>query len=175
VHSGGTPRAVLGRATLPHTNSIVRRTIMPETPHFRLTTLLRLREATRDRRRVELAEVRQLDDKLAARLEELSHEQTRLQSQSREAAQPGAVDVERLAGIYRYAALLRDERDDLRRRRKTLAVEIERRRQLLVEADRDVRVLEKLRERRIEQHRLEDERRTVKQLDEAALQAAFTV
>ena len=52
-----------------------------------------------------------------------------------------------------------------------MAAEIDRRRRALLAADRDVKVLEKLRERRLVQHRLEEERQLAKQLDEAALQA----
>ena len=54
-----------------------------------------------------------------------------------------------------------------------MAAEIERRRQALVEADREVRVLEKLRERQLEQHRREEELRETKRLDEVVTQQAF--
>ena len=54
-----------------------------------------------------------------------------------------------------------------------MAAEIERRRQALVEADREVRVLEKLRQRQAEQHRREEELREAKRLDEVAAQQAF--
>ncbi len=54
-----------------------------------------------------------------------------------------------------------------------MATEIERRRQALVEADREVRVLEKLRERQAEQHRREEDLQEAKRLDEVAAQQAF--
>ena len=54
-----------------------------------------------------------------------------------------------------------------------MAAEIERRRQALVEADREVRVLEKLRQRQAEQHRRDEDLREVKRLDEVASQQAF--
>jgi flagellar export protein FliJ len=49
-----------------------------------------------------------------------------------------------------------------------VGAEIERRREVLVEADRDVRVLEKLREKQTERHRYEENRREIRQLDEVA-------
>jgi flagellar export protein FliJ len=49
-----------------------------------------------------------------------------------------------------------------------LAVEVERRRQNLMEADRGVRVLDKLDERRRAEHRRQQDRWENKQLDEVA-------
>jgi flagellar export protein FliJ len=141
--------------------------------HFRLATLLRLREVTRDRRRVELAEAHRADEDLRGQLGRLSAEQRRLQDKCRRAAGPGAVDVDELVEAHRYAAALRAEEEGLRQKRHALAAEIDRRRQTLVAADRDVQVLEKLRERRQALHRLEEERQLAKQLDEAALQTQY--
>ncbi len=138
---------------------------------FRLATLLRLRETNRDERLAALAEARRADEDLAGRLERLEIEQSRLQEESRKAAGPGAVDVDQLVEAHHYAVLLQTRQEELRRERQTMAVEIDRRRQALLAADRDVRVLEKLRERRSQQHRREEERQAAKQLDEAALQA----
>jgi flagellar FliJ protein len=50
-----------------------------------------------------------------------------------------------------------------------VATEIEKRREALVDADRDVRSLEQLREAQLERHREEQERRQMKVLDEVAL------
>ena len=63
------------------------------------------------------------------------------------------------------------KRRSLQRQRQALAAEIDRRRQALLEADRDVRTLEKLRENQLQAHRQEEERQEGKRLDEAALQA----
>jgi flagellar protein FliJ len=146
--------------------------MMSNTFQFRLATLLRLREATRDQRRVELAEARRADEELVSQFEQVTIEHDRLQEESRKAAGPGEVDVERLVRAYHYVVLLQTRQEHLRQERQSLAVEIDRRRQALLAADRNVQVLEKLRERRYEQHRQEEERQTAKQLDEAALRAA---
>ncbi len=139
---------------------------------FRLATLLRLREVARDRRRVQLAESRRADAELVEHLEQLNAQRNHLQEACRAAAGPGAVDVVELLEAHGYAVALRAQEAEYRRQRETLAIEIEHRRQALLAADRDARVLEKLRERRREEYRLAENRQAAKQLDEVALQAA---
>jgi flagellar export protein FliJ len=56
--------------------------------------------------------------------------------------------------------------------RKLLAAEIERRREVLLAANREVRVLEKLRERQLERHFEEEAHRDIKRMDEIAQQRA---
>ena len=119
-------------------------------PRFRLATLLRLRESTRDERRGQLAEAQRADEELVDQLTRLGMEQQQVQDECRKAAGPGDVDVDRLVEAHRYVVSLRTREEELRRQRQTLAAEIERRRQALVKADQDVQVLEKLRDRRLE-------------------------
>lgn len=138
---------------------------------FRLATLLRVRETARDECRVSLADAQRADEELRDQLARLGEIRLGLQEECRKAAEPGSLDVERLAESHRYDAALRVEEDGLRRRRETLAAEIEQRRQAVLAADRDVRVLEKLRERRLQRHRIEEGRQESKLLDEAALRA----
>jgi flagellar protein FliJ len=145
---------------------------MPK-PRFRLATLLRLRESTRDECRARLAEAQRADQELLDQLTRLGMEQQRVQGECRKAAGPGNVDVGRLVEAHRYAVALRAREDELKQQRQALAVEIQQRRQALVTADQDVQVLEKLRDRRLERHRVEEGRKEAKQIDEAALQAAI--
>lgn len=137
---------------------------------FRLATLLRLREIARDSRRAELAESQRADNHLRRRLERLGADQRGLETTCRAAAGPGALDMAELVEAHRYAAALRAEEEELKHKRQVLAAAIDLRRQALLAADRDVQVLEKLRERRQALHRLDEERQLAKQLDEAALQ-----
>jgi flagellar protein FliJ len=139
------------------------------TKAFRLSTLLRLRENARDQCRQELAESHRKDEEIGRRLDRLDAQRRNLQEEERRTAAPGAVDVDRLREAGRYAGELRARRAELERRRASLAEEIRRRRLALVEADRGVRVLEKLRERQEERCRREEDRRQAKQLDEAAV------
>lgn len=138
---------------------------------FRLATLLRLREAARDERRIALAEACRDDETLAAQLEKIDAELHRVQTECREAAMPGEINVNRMIESQRYLASLRSREKNFEDRRQELAAEIDRRRQTLVEADRNVQILDKLRERLQERHRMEEERKEAKHLDEIALRA----
>jgi len=139
---------------------------------FRLATLLQLREATRDERQAALSEAFRVDEVLRRQSETVAEELGRLQTQCRAAAGPGTVDVDRLVEAHRYELALRIQDQKLQRQREAVAEEIERRQQALVEANREVRVLEKLREKQAGRHRAELQRRERKQMDEAAVQRA---
>ncbi|MBN2477100.1 MAG: flagellar export protein FliJ [Pirellulales bacterium] len=135
---------------------------------FRLATLLQLREAARDERRSELAEVYRLDELLQERLDDVLRQLGSLRGQCRRVAAPGAIDVDQLVEAQRYELTLRSQQKLLEQQRLTVTDEIERRRQVLVDANRDVRVLEKLRDKQSRRHREEEGRREIKQLDEVA-------
>ena len=135
---------------------------------FRLSPVLRVREAARDERRAALAEAYRVDDLLRRRLEAVAVELGGLLGVSRLAARPGSVDVDRLVETQRYTAALRSQAALVLRQREDVTAEIQRRRQALLEADREVRVLEKLRQRQAERHRADEDRREAKRLDEVA-------
>jgi flagellar export protein FliJ len=139
---------------------------------FRLTTLLKIREATRDERQAELAEAYRADDILVERLRQIHGEFGALLEECRKAAGPGAVNIDRLLEAQRYEVMLRAYEKQTLEQRRRLAEEIERRREALLAANREVRVLEKLREHQLERHREEENRRDIKRLDEIAQQRA---
>ena len=142
---------------------------------FRLATLLKLREAARDERRAELAEAYRADDILNERLQQIHGELNAMSIGCRKAAGPGAVNIDLLIESQRYEVTLRACEKQTLAQRQRLAVEIERRRESLLAANREVRVLEKLREHQIERYREEENRRDVKRLDEVAQQRAAAV
>jgi flagellar export protein FliJ len=86
---------------------------------------------------------------------------------------PGRVDVDRLLTTNRYELVVQAEINVVLQHEQTLAEEIERRRQTLVAADREVRVLEKLRERQLEQFRQQQALAEMKQIDEVAARSAL--
>ncbi len=112
---------------------------------FRLQTLLRLREAARDERREQLAEVMRIDDALRKQLAELEG----LQSEARALQRLGVgrVDVDRLLEAQRYEAVVALEILHVERQRAAVAEEMNKRRDALVEADREFKVLEITRKR----------------------------
>jgi len=135
---------------------------------FRLATLLRLREAARDERRAALGEAYRADDVLRQRQEQVAGEMDGLKGSCRQVVGPGTVDIDKLLAAQRYEIVLRAEGMQLARQREMIGAEIERRREALVQANRDVRVLEKLRERQAERHRDEQVHREIRELDEVA-------
>jgi flagellar FliJ protein len=135
---------------------------------FRLAPLLRLHEATRDERRAQLAEAFRAEDTLRARMRELEQDLANLKDECRRSSRPGDVNVDRLIDSQRYELLMLAQRQLLKQHEQTLAEEIERRRAALVAADREVRILEKLREKQEQEHRRRELREDVKILDEVA-------
>jgi flagellar FliJ protein len=139
---------------------------------FRLKTLLAMRESLRDERKAELAEtqaaLRSLNDRQAALARELDEQKQRC----RAGTAPGRVDVGGLMTTHRYELVLREELTTLADQEQVLAADIELRRQAVVAADGEVRVLEKLHEKKFEQFRQQQAQVENKQLDEVAARAA---
>jgi flagellar FliJ protein len=140
---------------------------------FRLEPLLKLREARRDECRAALAEGYRVDEVLRKQLDNLNRELDALREYCRRKASPGGIDIDRLVEAQRFELVTKVQQKNIAQQRETVAAEIERRRRALVEADRDVRALEKLRERQAELHRREEEVREVRRLDEVATQQTY--
>lgn len=137
--------------------------------HFRLQTLLRLRLAERDQRRAELAKAIRAEEMLHGEVREVEQEQRETQERSQLLKSPGAADVDALLQTHRYEIVLVARHRQLATQIAQVEAETERRRLALIEADRNVRVLEKLRERQSGAFYKEAERRETKQLDEMAM------
>ncbi|HID75733.1 MAG TPA: flagellar export protein FliJ [Planctomycetaceae bacterium] len=135
---------------------------------FQLDTLLRLRRSERDERRAALAQAYRAEEILEHQRRQLEEALQQLGRQCRQAAGPGPVDVERLLDARRYEVVLRSQADQLAQQRRAVEEEIDQRRRALVEADRAVRVLEKLKQRGYERFRREENRREIRLLDEMA-------
>jgi flagellar export protein FliJ len=135
---------------------------------FRLETLLRIKLLTRDERRRQLAEAYEAEQIVTRQISELESEMSDWKRQAAEALL-GLVDVDRILAFHRHELVLKSREQALNEQRKMLAIESEKRRAALVEADREVRVLEKYRDLRLEQHRIDEARREAKQMDELAL------
>jgi flagellar protein FliJ len=136
---------------------------------FRLETLLRLRLADRDRRRADLGKALRAGATLQQQAADLALEQRATAELSRTLSLPGAGDVDRLLSSHRYEMVLRGQSKQLAAQIVQVQAEVERRRLALVEADRQVRVLEKLREKQEEAYRTDELRREQQMLDEQAI------
>ncbi len=136
---------------------------------YRLATMLRLRENERDRCRQELAEARREAEQAAARVNQIKEELIELRARVQQVARPGVIDVERLRNAQRYEQQLRVDLQQAEANHQAAAAEAERRRQTLVEADREVHMLEKHREQQLARHRAAEHRMEIKLLDEQTI------
>src|SRR3954470_7182110 len=109
---------------------------------FRLQTLRRLREIHRDDQRSRLATAFEAERILEEQRTALAEEGAVLADSQRQMMRQGAVDVNLLLSGQRYQLALEAQARTLADQAAKLAEEVERRRQALVEADREVRVLD---------------------------------
>lgn len=136
---------------------------------FRLEPLLRLRTAERDQRREELAKALRAEQVLEQQQQAVTQELHATRQQAEPYAAPGRVRVDPLLHAHRYALLLRTQLQQLERQRQSVRHEIERRRGALVEADRELRILEKLKARHAAAQAYAQQRTEERTLDEIAL------
>jgi len=136
---------------------------------FRLAALLRLRLAERDQRRLDLAKALRAVQILQQQQAEVVQEEAQWLAQVRDLLAPGPTDLDAVLAMYRYAAVLRGRLQQLASQLAEVQREAQRRRTALVEADRQVRVLEKLVQRQAQAERCQALRREAQRLDEAAL------
>jgi flagellar FliJ protein len=135
---------------------------------FRLETLLKLRRTALDQARAKLAEGYRADEILAGHLEETERQLRDNASLRRIAAGQGKVNVDAALNVQRYDMLVHAQRQALLTQRQKLAEAIELLRQQVIAADREVKVLEKLRERRAAEFAKAEAAREQKLFDEIA-------
>ena len=135
---------------------------------FRLQTLRRLREIHRDEQRGRLATAFEAERILTEQRDQVDAERATLNASQREMMLQGRLDVNQLLATQRYSLTLEAHARTLADQAAKLSEEVERRRQTLVEADREVRVLDKLEERQRREHREAADRSETKVLDEVA-------
>jgi flagellar export protein FliJ len=136
---------------------------------FRLATLLRLREAARDERRTHLADAQRAEQLILERLAAIDDELVAGRRQYVDAARARSVNVDLLTDLARYEMILKAQRQSADQQRQAVVAEVQKRRAALVVADRDVQVLEKLRETQQQRHGEEEALQEFKRLDELAV------
>jgi flagellar FliJ protein len=133
---------------------------------FRLETLLKMRRDERDVQRQQYAKALEAQRILHDQIVQVQQELQETQQVLRTSSAPGAVDVDRLLRAHRYELLLQAQHQQLEQQAQRVAQEVERRRSNLLQADREVRLLEKLKERQFETFQHNEQRRQQKILDE---------
>ncbi len=145
---------------------------------FRLQTVLRLRTVARDERRAELGRAQRAAEVLREQQAKIASEISENQDDTRsmmikQANSTSGMNVDRLLNANRQLLMLRAQSAQLTQQQKQIALEIAKRQAALVEADRDVRVLEKLQEKGQQEHELRELAIEQRELDEIAIVRAF--
>ncbi len=135
---------------------------------FRLQPLMNLRETERDRRREELADAYRADQILADRHDATLRELEQTKQSSRKKAEPGLIEVDALLHTHRYELILTAQLQQIADQREKIGAEMERRRQALIQADQELRILEKLRDRYLREFRHAEEKAHTREMDEMA-------
>ena len=116
--------------------------------HFRLETLKRFYQTERDEQQIRLAEACRSKEILQQQQAELSHQKNQLHQQHKFAIQGLQVALKQLSAVTRYKPVLRVQEKTLREQQALAAKEIEQCRENLATANRHVRTLELLDDRR---------------------------
>ncbi len=133
---------------------------------FRLESLLRLATSRRDLRRQELAQALQAERIVLEHIEQLQTQIDQALQQRRPGL--GPVDVDALLEATRHQLVLLAQKQHMEQQLEQVRQEIQRRRQVLAETDRQVRLLERLKEKQHQRHQYEQLRRQQQVLDEIA-------
>jgi flagellar FliJ protein len=133
---------------------------------FRFQALLRLRESERRQRQLEFAQAYEADRLLQQQIDAAQAAWNAARETVREAAAPGEVQVDKLIELQRYALSIQVQCQKLAQQQSHIRNELERRRNHLVEANRQVRMLEKLRERQEQVFQVEQQKQEQKIWDE---------
>jgi len=105
-------------------------------------------------------------------MQSVQNELLELQVAHRAAIVGTRTDVNSLLAAGRYQSVLRMQQSTMQDQIKLLATEVERRRQAVVEADIQVRILDKLEDRQKAEHRHKLQQAEIKELDEIGSQRA---
>jgi len=137
--------------------------------NFRLQPVLDLRSIHRDRKYGELIEALAALRTLEVRRAEVIAEQQEVQEKVRTSRPGSPLDLQRAVEAQRYNQVLRDRLQEIARQEEHWGHEIERRQAMLDQAERDVKTLQKVKQRQQYQQRERGRKLEVQQLDEFAL------
>lgn len=140
---------------------------------FRLATLLRIREHERQQRQAELAQALEAEHIMQQQVDGIAAEIAQAKEVRRRLTAPGALAVDQVVEQQRYGLHLLLQSASAAEKLGQVKAEAERRRAILVDANRQVRVLEKLRERQSTAHEASLLLAEQKQLDEVATRNCY--
>jgi len=136
---------------------------------FRLEPLIKIRKNTLQERQAELAQAYDARNILEEYLQEIDRQLTEGAATARSLMQEGqTVNVEHLLGLRRQEMFLRANQDDLNQKIQIIDEEIEVRRAKVVEANKELKIVEKLKEKRYDKYLEEEKKAETKEMDEIA-------
>ena len=136
---------------------------------FRLNPLITIRDNKLKERQRELAQAFDARRILEEELQKIDHQLEQGIVAVRALMQPGqTVNVQGLIGFRREEMFLRAGREDLMEKIKMVDAEIEIRRSKVIAANKELKVIEKLKEKRYEHYLEEANKADIKTMDEIA-------
>ena len=136
---------------------------------FRLEPLIKIRDNVLKECQAELAKAYNARRILEEALQEVERQLAEGIAAARKLAQAGqTVNVEYLLGLRRQEMFLRANQDDLMQKMQVVDDEIERRRAAVVAANKELKIVEKLKEKRHEKYLEEEGKSETKIMDEIA-------
>ena len=135
---------------------------------FRLQTQLKINEQRRAEAQAELAKAQDAEQIVETELKRIQTEIADCADQARRSMQEGRIDVNFLLGLRRHEMVLVAQQGEATEQLNIVRQEVEKRRLFLMEKDREVKTLEKLKEKQFEAFKEEHRRAEAKQMDEIA-------
>jgi flagellar export protein FliJ len=139
-------------------------------PPFRFHTVLRQRLTVRDDARQRFAEIQTAEQRVADQIASLESRLAELRNDVSNGS--GSVDIAQMCEANRYAEAMKAKRAKAHEHKLRLVEEVDAKRQALIEADREVKSLEKLRDNHEARESSEVRRQEGKLLDEVAMRGA---
>jgi flagellar FliJ protein len=138
---------------------------------FSLQSVLKVRLAERDDRRAELADAQRSEFALQTEIDRLNRDLQYLRTHARSFLVPGSIDIAHLQNCKSCEQMLRREIDLLDQQRREVEEGVEQCHAALIQADQQVRMLEKLSDKQHEEHRRDGEKGENRRLDELGCQS----
>jgi len=137
---------------------------------FRLDPLIAIRDNKLKECQAELAKAHDARRILEEALQEVEKQLAAGVTTARDLMQEGqTVNVEYLLGLRRQEQFLRLDQDDLMQKIKIVDEEIERRQNAVVVANKELKIVEKLKEKRYEKYLEDENKQETKAMDEIAV------
>ena len=139
---------------------------------FRLTPILKIRENVRRERQAELVKAQEAEVIVLEKIAEIKQKRVDLKDAVRSKIQEKKINVDFMITSRRHEAFLIAQQTQIEEKLEILRKEIEKRREALLEADKEVQVMEKLRDKQKEQYETQQRAMETVLMDEIGSQKA---